>query len=118
VAVKGEGRESGGGEQAVDDDLRGRDGEPRTGLSAAPAGVAGLRHIEQMTGKETEGITSVRPVEDGWLVDVEVVEDRRIPSSGDILALYEAELDRDGNLVSYQRIRRYRRGRGDYDEKS
>ncbi|MEU0517931.1 gas vesicle protein GvpO [Streptosporangium sp. NPDC006007] len=86
---------------------RGRD------LSAVSAGGAGLRHIAELTGKETEGITRVSPVEDGWKVEVEVVEDRRIPSSGDILALYEADMDTRGHLLSYRRVRRYRRGRGD-----
>lgn len=86
---------------------RGRD------LSAVSAGGAGLRHIAELTGKETEGITRVSPVEGGWKVEVEVVEDRRIPSSGDILALYEADMDTRGHLLSYRRVRRYRRGRGD-----
>ncbi len=38
-----------------------------------------------------------------------VLEDRRVPSSGDILALYEAELDPDGSLLAYRRARRYSR---------
>lgn len=79
-------------------------------LSAATAGVVGLRHIADLTSREPEGVTLVEPDEDGWVVDVEVVEDRRIPSSSDILALYEAELDEEGNLLSYRRLRRYRRG--------
>jgi hypothetical protein len=87
-------------------------------LTAASAGKAGLRHIADLTGKETEGVTLVEPVEGGWLVNVEVVEDRRVPSSSDILALYEAEMDTEGNLLSYRRIRRYRRGKGDYGEAS
>jgi len=74
---------------------------------------AGMRHVADLTEKEVEGATSVQPVEDGWLVDVEVVEDRRIPSSGDILSLFEAKLDAEGNLVSCRRKRRYRRGSGD-----
>ena len=44
---------------------------------------------------------------------MDVIEDRRIPSSTDILATYEAELDNDGELLSYRRVRRYSRGRGD-----
>jgi Gas vesicle synthesis protein GvpO len=48
--------------------------------------------------------------EDGWIVEVEIVEDRRIPSSADMLALYEIELDADGELLAYRRTRRYRRG--------
>ncbi len=89
-----------------------------SGLGAATAGQAGLRHIAELTARETEGVTRVRPEGDGWLVGVEVVEDRRIPSSGDILALYEAELDADGDLLSYQRLKRYRRGSGGMGEGS
>ncbi|MFC7584760.1 gas vesicle protein GvpO [Nonomuraea antimicrobica] len=64
-------------------------------LSAMAAGAAGLRYISELTAREVEGATRVQAVENGWMVDVEVVEDRRIPSSGDILALYQAELDRE-----------------------
>ncbi len=83
------------------------------GLTAARAGQAGLRQIAELTGKEPEGITGVEPAEDGWVVGVEVVEDKRIPSSTDILATYETEVGTDGELVSYRRVRRYTRGRGD-----
>ncbi|AWS40642.1 gas vesicle protein GvpO [Streptosporangium sp. 'caverna'] len=87
-------------------------------LSAMSAGEFGQRHIAALTGRQSEGVTQVQPAEDGWLVQVEVVEDRRVPSSGDILALYEAEMDMEGNLLSYRRLRRYRRGRGDSSEAS
>jgi len=87
-------------------------------LTAMSAGEVGQRHIAALTGKQSEGVTQVQPAEDGWLVQVEVVEDRRVPSSGDILALYEAELDEEGDLLSYRRLRRYRRGRGDSSEAS
>ncbi|MBB2911610.1 hypothetical protein FHS43_002883 [Streptosporangium becharense] len=82
-------------------------------LSAATAGMAGLRHIAALTGKHTEGVTLVQPAEDGWLAEVEVVEDRHVPSTGDMLALYQVEMDPEGELLSYRRVRRYRRGRGD-----
>jgi hypothetical protein len=48
--------------------------------------------------------------EDGWVVEFEVVEDRRIPSSSDVLALYEVEVDADGELLGFRRTRRYLRG--------
>jgi Gas vesicle synthesis protein GvpO len=79
------------------------------GLPAAAAAEAGLRQIAALTGKHAEGVTGVEPTEDGWLISVEVLEDRRVPSSGDILALYEAELDPDGSLLAYRRARRYSR---------
>ncbi|MBV9382905.1 MAG: gas vesicle protein [Streptosporangiaceae bacterium] len=83
------------------------------GLSAARAGRLGLQQIAELTGKAPEGVTGVEPTEDGWVVSVEVVEDRRVPSSTDILATYEADIDAAGNLVSYRRVRRYSRGHGE-----
>jgi hypothetical protein len=82
-------------------------------LSAAQAARIGLDQIAELTGKEPEGVTGVEPGEDGWIVTVEVVEDPRIPSSADILATYETEFDMSGELLSYRRVRRYSRGRGD-----
>jgi Gas vesicle synthesis protein GvpO len=91
---------------------------PADGLPAAAAAEAGLRQIAALTGKTPEGVTGVEPTEDGWLVSVEVLEDRRIPSSADILALYEAELDPDGTLLAYRRARRYLRNRSGDDREA
>jgi hypothetical protein len=82
-------------------------------LTAAQAGWHGLEQIAELTGKQPEGVTGVERDEDGWQVTVEVVEDRRIPSSSDLLATYQTLLTEDGELTSYRRIRRYNRGRGD-----
>jgi hypothetical protein len=82
-------------------------------MSAAAAAQAAVRSLADLIGKRPEGVTAVEPADDGWVVGVEVVEDRRVPSSADILATYEARLDGDGTLVSYRRVRRYPRGRGD-----
>jgi len=103
--------------EEADDERRGTQRRARhdgqAGLTAAKAGQAGLRQIAELTGKEAEGVTGVEPAEDGWVVGVEVVEDKRIPSSTDILATYETEVGMDGELVSYRRVKRYTRGRGD-----
>lgn len=108
------------GQDGDDDDDGGRDRRPRRrrsgGLSAAKAGQAALRQIAELTGKSPEGITGVEPAEDGWTVGVEVVEDRRIPSSTDLLATYEIDIDSSGDLMSYRRVRRYQRGRGDDED--
>jgi hypothetical protein len=83
-------------------------------LTAAEAGREGLQQITELTGKDAETVTGIkRSRGSGWLVTVEVVEDRRIPSSTDILSTYEAELTGDGELLSYHRVKRYARGRGD-----
>jgi hypothetical protein len=98
-------------------DDRGASRRPRRSqgkrLNAAKAGQAALQQITELTGKQPEGVTGVERGEDGWVVGVEIVEDRRVPSSSDILAIYEIELDMDGELMSYRRVRRYPRGRGD-----
>ncbi|MCQ0011525.1 gas vesicle protein [Actinomadura madurae] len=43
------------------------------------------------------------------------METRRIPDSADILAVYDTEVDADGELVAYRRARRYPRGRVERD---
>ena len=82
-------------------------------LTARQAARAALRQIIELTDKQAESITGVERTEDGWTVSIEVVEDRRIPSSADILATYETRIGEDGELISYRRVRRYSRGRGD-----
>lgn len=68
-------------------------------------------YINAITGREPERMTCVEPSDEGgWLVEAEMVEDRRIPSSTDMLALYEIELDASGELLACWRTRRYRRG--------
>lgn len=68
-------------------------------------------YISAITGRQPAQVTGVEASdEDGWIVEVEMVEDRRIPSSADMLALYEIELDADGELLTYYRTHRYMRG--------
>lgn len=81
-------------------------------LSVVEAAKAAARQVADVIAKSPEGVVSVEPVEDGWVVEVEVLEDRHVPSSSDVLAIYEIELDEGGALVAYRRTQRYRRGRG------
>jgi hypothetical protein len=82
-------------------------------LSPTDVAQAALQHVADLTGREATGVTSIEPAEQGWLVGVEVVEDRRIPASTDILGMYVAEIEQDGTLLAYRRTRRYPRGHGD-----
>lgn len=100
----------GAGKDAPGKDGAGR-GRPR--LTAAEAGRYGLDQVAELTGKDAEGVSGVEPADDGWLITVDVVEDRRVPSATDVLATYETEISADGELLSYRRVRRYARGRGD-----
>jgi gas vesicle protein GvpO len=79
-------------------------------LSVSDVAGAALRRLSELTRAEPVGVISVEPVDDGWVVEIELIEDRRIPSSSDMLAIYEVDLDPDGGLVAYRRTQRYRRG--------
>ncbi|MEB3369197.1 gas vesicle protein GvpO [Saccharopolyspora mangrovi] len=81
-------------------------------LEAAEAAKLAVDHVTALTGRDPEGVTSLEPTDDGWLVGVEVVESRRVPDSTDVMAVYEAAVDHGGRLVSYRRVDRYARGRG------
>ncbi|MBA9004018.1 MULTISPECIES: gas vesicle protein GvpO [Thermomonospora] len=81
----------------------------------ARAAREAIRQVEEMTGRQVEGVTATRRTENGWVVDVEVVETRRIPDTADMLAVYQVELDGDGEVTGYRRARRYQRGRADDD---
>jgi hypothetical protein len=74
---------------------------------------AGAEQIAELTGKSPETVTQIQPNGDSWTVGIEVLEDRRVPSSTDLLGLYEIDIDRSGDLLSYRRVKRYSRGRGD-----
>ena len=69
------------------------------------------QYIAEITDRQPVQITAVAPTDQGgWIVEVEIVEDQRIPPSADILALFDLELDAHGELLAYRRTRRYRRG--------
>lgn len=87
----------------------GRPGQVR----AMKAARAGVEQIAMLTGREVQGVVSVKPADSGWVVGVEVLEDHRVPSTADLLALYEIEIDHDGEPMAYARKRRYTRGTTD-----
>jgi gas vesicle protein GvpO len=71
----------------------------------------GLAHAPDAARLAPKYVTAVLdPDEGGWIVEAEVVEDPRIPSTADILALYEIELNAEGELLAYRRTRRCMRG--------
>jgi hypothetical protein len=60
-----------------------------------------------------EHVTGVRATDDGWSFLVDVVEVERIPATTSVLATYRLDVDGDGNLVGYERLRRFVRGATD-----
>jgi hypothetical protein len=83
---------------------------PRRKKTASVIAASAAEQLLELTGKEAEGVTGLERTDDGWKVQVEVVEVRRIPDTTDVLALYEVEVDTDGDMTGYYRVRRYARG--------
>jgi hypothetical protein len=72
-----------------------------------------MTEFAALVGREPEGVSGVRRTEDGWSTLVDVVELDRIPPSTSVLATYRVDLDENGDLLSYERLRRYHRGATD-----
>ena len=83
----------------------GRDVVPIRQTVEAAAGC-----VADITGGQPTQVTALEPVDEGgWIVELEAVADRRIPSSADMLELYEIELEADGEVLAHHRINRYMR---------
>jgi hypothetical protein len=65
--------------------------------------------VAELTGYKLETVSSLTRTEDGWQVVVEVLELKRIPETGDMLGSYEVQLDTEGDVQTYRRLRRYQR---------
>ena len=85
-------------------------------LQAGDAARAALALITQLTGRRPETVLGLHREDDGWKVTVELVELSRVPNSTDVLGCYVVTLDDDGDLVGYERVRRYQRGQTGGDE--
>lgn len=93
-----------------------RSGKARSGpvTNAADAARRASRSLARLIGHPVEGSSEVSRGEDRhWRVCVDVVEVRRIPDTTSLMATYEVDLDADGRLQSYRRMRRYVRGSAD-----
>ncbi|MFE2378773.1 gas vesicle protein [Streptomyces sp. NPDC059398] len=62
---------------------------------------------------EPSSVSALKASDDGWSADVEVVELEKIPDTASVMATYRVQLDLQGNLVGYERIRRYAKGQID-----
>ncbi|MGW7462453.1 gas vesicle protein GvpO [Streptomyces sp. NPDC054797] len=82
--------------------------------AAVPKAAAAMRsaaeQLAELLGRFPESVSSLKPTEDGWEAQVEVVELERIPDTTSVMASYRVTLDEEGELVSYERTRRYSRG--------
>jgi hypothetical protein len=86
----------------------------RKRLSGPQLALRARRQLSEITGMEAESVSSLRRGDDGtWQVIVEVLELSRVPSTDDVIGSYEADMDEDGELIGYRRVRRYPRSQAD-----
>jgi hypothetical protein len=69
--------------------------------------------LQELSGSDVESVSAIDRTRDGFRITLEAVEVRRIPESTDVLATYDVEVDGDGDLVRYERRRRYARAQSD-----
>ncbi|MFF8714575.1 gas vesicle protein [Streptomyces sp. NPDC015184] len=104
------GRKAGDGS---DEDRKGGAGQAAHGVSAPQAMRRAAEQLRGLLGRAPESVSAVRPTDDGWQADIEVLELERVPSTTSIMASYRVLLDEEGELVAYERTRRYTRGQVD-----
>ncbi|MFH9059987.1 gas vesicle protein [Streptomyces coeruleorubidus] len=69
--------------------------------------------LAELTGMTAESVSSFEQTDQGWALEVEVLELERVPDTMSLMASYQVELDAQGQLTGYRRVRRYERGRSD-----
>lgn len=108
IALQDSDHESHIPEHEIDIEVTGRAQKTRR-CSAPEAALEAGKQLKALTGLKFDNISNVEKKGDGWHVVATMVELKRVPSSTDVLAAYEVELDAEGNLDSYRRINRYLR---------
>ena len=68
-----------------------------------------MQTFGELTRLPVESVSRIEPVDGGWQVNFEVVELERIPHLTDVLASYEVDIDEEGGLRAWRRVRRYLR---------
>ena len=71
--------------------------------------------LKSITGSYVERVCGFEPVDDGWQMQMEVVELSRTPNTQDLLALYDVQLDSEGSVLGFDRVAHRTRG-GSYPE--
>jgi hypothetical protein len=72
-----------------------------------------VRQFSEMSNKHVEGVTGLQRTDDGWTVEIDVLELRRVPETTDVLASYEVTVDSSGEIEGYRRVHRYVRGQAE-----
>ncbi|MFE5296246.1 gas vesicle protein [Streptomyces sp. NPDC056632] len=73
----------------------------------------GVEQLTALLGRTPESVSSLKPTDEGWTAQIEVVEIERIPETTSVMASYEVALRSDGQLLGYERGKRYTRAQVD-----
>jgi gas vesicle protein GvpO len=65
--------------------------------------------VTLLTGFKAETVTGLSRNGEGWVVQVEALEMKRVPSTMDVLGTYEVLISDDGEVTGLQRRRRHHR---------
>ena len=79
-------------------------------LTVVQAARMAKQQLQEITGLEVATVSAMEEHEGGWRAYVNLVELRRVPSTSDVLATYEAILNAEGEMETYKRLRRFLRG--------
>jgi hypothetical protein len=96
-----------------EDRTRAREDRPSEPLPALEILDAAKDQLTVLTGRVPDSVSGLRRSDNGWRMKIDMVELERIPPSTSVMATYEVELDRDGNVVGYEQERRFVRGQAD-----
>lgn len=69
--------------------------------------------LSELLQREPASVSSLKATDEGWTADIEVVEVERVPETTSVMGSYRVQLDGEGNLLGYERTRRYARGQID-----
>ena len=106
-----------GSQSSQNSDKRSDAGNQAGGAAKRPNPMEVLRdartQLAELTGMSAETVSSFEQTDDGWSLEVEVLELARVPDTMSLMASYQVDLDPEGQLTGYRRVRRYERGRAD-----
>jgi hypothetical protein len=81
-------------------------------MSAAELSRTALVTVGQLTGYKPEAVTGLEWDGELWRITVDALELARIPNTTDVIGEYLVQLDENGTLRGYRRVRRYQRAQG------
>jgi hypothetical protein len=85
----------------------------RKRISAATAMRKAAGQLAELLLLEPSSVSALKATDEGWSAHVEVLELEKVPDTASVMASYSVSLDNEGQLLGYERIRRYARGQID-----